>query len=116
MPFYLQHASDARTKSRLHGAAVTRNGCAQIKNRAHPASSCHGSPKMLLYGYARVSTHGQTLAAQLEQLWAAGCRKVYREKASGARADRRQLQRLLKTLAQGDRKSTRLNSSHGYIS
>jgi DNA invertase Pin-like site-specific DNA recombinase len=57
---------------------------------------------MLLYGYARVSTHGQTLEAQLEQLRAAGCRKVYREKASGARADRRQLQRLLKTLARGD--------------
>jgi DNA invertase Pin-like site-specific DNA recombinase len=57
---------------------------------------------MLLYGYARVSTHGQTLAAQLEQLRAAGCQKVYREKASGARADRRQLQRLLKALDQGD--------------
>jgi DNA invertase Pin-like site-specific DNA recombinase len=51
---------------------------------------------MLLYGYARVSTHGQTLETQLEQLRAAGCRKVYRERASGARADRRQLQRLLK--------------------
>jgi len=57
---------------------------------------------MLLYGYARVSTHGQTLAAQLEQLRAAGCRKLYREKASGARADRRQLQRLLKALDRGD--------------
>jgi DNA invertase Pin-like site-specific DNA recombinase len=57
---------------------------------------------MLLYGYARVSTHGQTLEAQVEQLTAAGCRKVYREKASGARADRPQLQRLLKTLSQGD--------------
>ncbi len=57
---------------------------------------------MLLYGCARVSTHGQTLAAQLEQLRASGCRKVYREKASGERADRRQLQRLLKTVAQGD--------------
>jgi DNA invertase Pin-like site-specific DNA recombinase len=57
---------------------------------------------MLLYGYARVSTHGQTLEAQLEQLRAAGCRNLYREKASGARADRRQLQRLLTTLARGD--------------
>ena len=57
---------------------------------------------MLLHGYARVSTHGQTLAAQLEQLRAAGCQKVYREKASGARADRRQLQKLLKGLARGD--------------
>ena len=57
---------------------------------------------MLVYGYARVSTHGQTLAAQVEQLRAVGCGKVYREKASGARADRRQLQRLLKALCPGD--------------
>jgi DNA invertase Pin-like site-specific DNA recombinase len=102
MLFYLQHASHARNKSRLHGAEVRGNGCAQIKKRAHPASSCHGTPEMLLYGYARVSTHGQTLGAQLEQLRSAGCRKVYREKASGARADRRQLQRLVKALARGD--------------
>ncbi len=47
-------------------------------------------------GYARVSTYGQTLDAQLEQLRAEGCGKVYREKASGARADRRELLRLLK--------------------
>src|ERR1043166_8830674 len=102
MAVYLQHASRARDKSRLHRAEVTRNGCAQIKNSARPALSSQGPPEMLLYGYARVSTHGQTLAAQLEQLRAAGCQKVYREKASGARADRRQLQRLLKTLARGD--------------
>jgi DNA invertase Pin-like site-specific DNA recombinase len=57
---------------------------------------------MLLYGYARVSTHGQTLEAQIEQLTAAGCRRVYREKVSGARADRRQLTKLLGAIAQGD--------------
>jgi predicted site-specific integrase-resolvase len=44
--------------------------------------------------YARVSTFGQTLEAQLEQLAAAGCDRVYRETASGARADRRELNRL----------------------
>jgi len=54
------------------------------------------------YGYARVSTVGQTLTAQLEQLKAEGCDKIYREKASGAQADRRELQRLLKALATGD--------------
>ncbi len=53
-------------------------------------------------GYARVSTHGQTLDAQLEQLRGGGCRKVYREKASGAQADRRELQRLLKAIRPGD--------------
>jgi DNA invertase Pin-like site-specific DNA recombinase len=49
-------------------------------------------------GYARVSTYGQTLDAQLEQLKAEGCAKVYREKASGARADRRELLRMLKDI------------------
>ena len=32
--------------------------------------------------HARVSTYGQTLDAQLEQLRAEGCAKIYREKAS----------------------------------
>ena len=54
------------------------------------------------YGYARVSTYGQTLDAQLAQLKAEGCGKIYREKASGAQADRRELLKLLKTLALGD--------------
>jgi DNA invertase Pin-like site-specific DNA recombinase len=53
-------------------------------------------------GYARASTHGQTLAAQLEQLRATGCARIYRETASGARPDRRQLLKMLKTLAPGD--------------
>jgi len=53
-------------------------------------------------GYARVSTYGQTLDAQLEQLRVEGCAKIYREKASGARPDRRELLKLLKALAPGD--------------
>jgi DNA invertase Pin-like site-specific DNA recombinase len=52
--------------------------------------------------YARVSNFGQTLAAQLEQLRADGCAKIYREKATGLRADRRELLRLLKALTPGD--------------
>ncbi len=55
-----------------------------------------------LIGYARVSTYGQTLDAQLEQLKAAGCVRVYREKVTGARADRRELLRMIATLAPGD--------------
>ena len=54
------------------------------------------------FGYARVSTYGQTLDAQLEQLKAEGCTKIYREKASGAQPDRRELLRMLKNLAPGD--------------
>jgi DNA invertase Pin-like site-specific DNA recombinase len=53
-------------------------------------------------GYARVSTYGQTLDAQLEQLKAAGCKRVYREKVTGARADRRELLRMIAALASGD--------------
>ena len=53
-------------------------------------------------GYARVSTYGQTLDAQLEQLRSAGCTKIYREKVTGARADRRELLKMLKALVLGD--------------
>jgi DNA invertase Pin-like site-specific DNA recombinase len=61
------------------------------------------SEKRLL-GYARVSTYGQTLDSQLEQLRRAGCngRNIYREKATGARPDRRELNRMLRKLAPGD--------------
>ena len=56
----------------------------------------------MIYGYARVSTTGQTLDAQLKQLRAEGCAKIYREKQSGARADRRELLKLLKAIEHGD--------------
>jgi DNA invertase Pin-like site-specific DNA recombinase len=57
---------------------------------------------MTIYGYARVSTDGQTLAAQDAQLHAAGCAKVYSEKVSGAGTDRVELGKLLKRLDKGD--------------
>ena len=57
---------------------------------------------MTVYGYARVSTDGQTLAAQDGQLHAAGCAKVYSEKVSGAQTDRAELAKLLRRLAPGD--------------
>jgi DNA invertase Pin-like site-specific DNA recombinase len=59
-------------------------------------------PEESLIGYARVSTVGQTLDSQLEQLRGAGCTKIYREQVTGARADRRQLLDMLKHLAPGD--------------
>ena len=61
-------------------------------------------PEKRLIGYARVSTYEQTLDSQLEQLRAAGCtsRNIYREKVTGARADRRELIRMLGKLAPGD--------------
>jgi DNA invertase Pin-like site-specific DNA recombinase len=54
------------------------------------------------YGYARVSTDGQSLDAQVKQLRAAGAAKVFRETASGARADRAQLRRVIGQLEKGD--------------
>src|SRR6516162_5334930 len=53
---------------------------------------------MTVYGYARVSTDGQTLAAQDAALHAAGCAKVYGEKQSGAKTDRPELAKLLRRL------------------
>ena len=54
------------------------------------------------YGYARVSTDGQSVDAQVRQLKAAGCKTVFREVASGAKTDRAQLRRLLGQLDDGD--------------
>ena len=59
-------------------------------------------PQTRHLGYARVSTYGQTPEAQLAQLKAQGCSKIYREKASGAQPDRRELLKLLKAIAPGD--------------
>jgi DNA invertase Pin-like site-specific DNA recombinase len=58
--------------------------------------------KMTIYGYARVSTDGQTLAAQDAALHAAGCAKVFAEKASGAKTDRAELRKALGRLGKGD--------------
>ena len=57
---------------------------------------------MTVYGYARVSTDGQSLTAQLTELKAAKCAKIFQEKISGARSDRKQLTRLMTVLAKGD--------------
>ncbi len=56
----------------------------------------------MIYGYARISTDGQSVAAQVAQLRKAGAAKVFRETASGARTDRAQLRKALDTLATGD--------------
>ncbi len=53
-------------------------------------------------GYARVSIDDQDTAAQVTALKAAGCERIFREKASGGRWDRPELNRLLDQLRQGD--------------
>ena len=57
---------------------------------------------MTTYGYARVSTNGQDLAAQEAELMAAGCAKVFKEKVSGAKADRAELAKVIGRLKPGD--------------
>ncbi len=57
---------------------------------------------MTVYGYARVSTDGQSPTSQDAELHAAGCAKVYAEKISGARSNRPELAKVLKRLDTGD--------------
>src|SRR5438309_11997390 len=56
----------------------------------------------MLIGYARVSTNDQETATQVAALKAAGCERIYREKASGGRWDRPELHRLLDQLRKSD--------------
>jgi DNA invertase Pin-like site-specific DNA recombinase len=57
---------------------------------------------MTTYGYARVSTDGQTLDGQLSALRLAGAEKVFSEKVSGAKTDRAALHKALAALQTGD--------------
>jgi DNA invertase Pin-like site-specific DNA recombinase len=56
----------------------------------------------MIYGYARVSTGGQSEAPQVRQLRAAGAGRVFRKVASGAKTDRPQFRRLLAEIGPGD--------------
>lgn len=57
---------------------------------------------MAIYGYARVSTTGQKLGDQREQLKAVGVTKVYAEKFTGTSTDRPKFNELLKVIQPGD--------------
>jgi DNA invertase Pin-like site-specific DNA recombinase len=56
----------------------------------------------MLVGYACVSTQDQNPALQLDALQAAGCEKVFVEKASGAQRDRPELSAALDSLRAGE--------------
>jgi len=78
----------------IRGSRYAKVTC-KIKPLRYPSG-------MTIYGYARVSTDGQSVDAQVKQLRAAGAEKVFRETASGAKSDRRELARAIKALAEGD--------------
>lgn len=58
--------------------------------------------RMGIYGYARVSSSGQNLEAQIKQLEEFGCGKIFKEKISGRTTDRKELQSLLGMTREGD--------------
>lgn len=53
-------------------------------------------------GYARVSTADQKLDLQIDALQAAGCDQIFKEKISGARKDRPELEKMLSMLREND--------------
>jgi len=57
---------------------------------------------MAIIGYARVSTVGQNLDVQIQQLTEHGCDRIFQEKVSGTKIDRPQLKRLLSSLQPRD--------------
>ena len=56
----------------------------------------------MIYGYARVSTTDQNTSTQVAALKAAGCKTILKEKASGGRWDRPELQKILEQVRKGD--------------
>ena len=56
----------------------------------------------MLIGYARVSTDGQNLNRQLDQLEATGCERIYQEKITGTKKERPELEKLLDHIRPGE--------------
>ena len=56
----------------------------------------------MLVGYARVSTLDQKPALQIDALTAAGCQRIFTEKASGAQRDRPEMKAALDYIREGD--------------
>jgi DNA invertase Pin-like site-specific DNA recombinase len=56
----------------------------------------------MLIGYARVSTHDQTLNLQQDALQKAGCTKIFTDTASGAKTERKGLEEALNYVRKGD--------------
>jgi DNA invertase Pin-like site-specific DNA recombinase len=77
-------------------------GLARCENLLQNKTEWQQEFAIMRIGYARVSTQDQDTAIQIAALEAAGCERVFQEKASGGRWDRPELHRLLDHLRQGD--------------
>jgi DNA invertase Pin-like site-specific DNA recombinase len=78
------------------------NHCFQIDVPLSFSGNVFGTLKLMLVGYARVTTLDQNPEMQADALTAAGCERVFTEKASGARKDRPQLKAALDYMRNGD--------------
>lgn len=78
------------------------NPAGSLKTRGFSFAEDTAIIPSMIHGYARVSTDGQSVAAQVSALQDAGAAKVWRETASGAQTDRAQLRRAVTALDKGD--------------
>jgi DNA invertase Pin-like site-specific DNA recombinase len=117
-PWWVANIWFVLSNGRATGKPVTRNESADPPDAVHKSKVTHGSAGAdliglvlciihaqngaMLYGYARVSTGGQNVAAQVAQLTEAGAKKIFKEVASGAKSNRAQLQKALAVLDEGD--------------
>ena len=98
-----RRACDSRSASRRRKVAKGRGkDSRQILTQTFGRDDCLSIFFAMIYGYARVSSDGQSVAAQVKELRDAGAEKVFRETASGAKTDRLQLRRALAQLDTDD--------------
>ncbi len=62
----------------------------------------HWKEGTMKFGYARVSKNDQSLDVQMQKLTDAGCDEIFKEKVSGAKDDRTELNRMMDKLRKGD--------------
>ena len=56
----------------------------------------------MIFAYARISTHGQNLEGQIDELKKSGYDEIFIDKASGAKTNRPELEKLQDRVRQGD--------------
>lgn len=79
------------------------SGCSNNLSPNSKQTQQNNATTAALLGYARVSkAEDQDTGLQIEVLEAAGCRRIFEERASGGRWDRPELHRLLDRLSVGD--------------